>query len=67
MTETIRIQYYPGKSINKQAWDKCISNASNGLIYACSTYLDTMSDNWDALVLNNYEAVMPLPWRKKYG
>jgi hypothetical protein len=26
-----------------------------------------MTDNWDALVLNDYEAVMPLPWRKKYG
>jgi len=26
-----------------------------------------MADNWDALVLNDYEAVMPLPWRKKFG
>ena len=30
-------------------------------------YLDAMCDNWDALVLNDYEAVMPLPWRKKWG
>ena len=26
-----------------------------------------MSRNWDALVMNDYEAVMPLPWNKKYG
>jgi hypothetical protein len=26
-----------------------------------------MCDNWDALVLNDYEAVMPLPWRKKFS
>jgi hypothetical protein len=26
-----------------------------------------MATNWHALVLNNYEAVMPLPWRKKWG
>lgn len=26
-----------------------------------------MADNWDALVLNDYDAVMPLTWRKKYG
>jgi lipid II:glycine glycyltransferase (peptidoglycan interpeptide bridge formation enzyme) len=26
-----------------------------------------MSVNWDALILNDYEAVMPLTWNKKYG
>ena len=39
----------------------------NGLIYAESAYLDHMSANWDALVLNDYEAVMPLTWKKKWG
>jgi hypothetical protein len=24
-----------------------------------------MCDNWDAFVINDYEAVMPLPWRRK--
>ena len=26
-----------------------------------------MAKQWDALVLNDYEAVMPLTWNKKYG
>lgn len=26
-----------------------------------------MSENWDALVLDDYKAVMPLTWKKKYG
>lgn len=26
-----------------------------------------MAKNWDALVLNDYEAVMPLTWNRKYG
>jgi hypothetical protein len=26
-----------------------------------------MSNNWDALVMNDYEAVMPLTWNKKWG
>lgn len=25
-----------------------------------------MSENWDALILNDYEMVMPLTWKKKY-
>lgn len=61
------IEYLSDKEINKQLWDQCIDKAPNGLIYAYSFYLDAMADNWDALVLNDYEAVMPLPWRKKYG
>lgn len=26
-----------------------------------------MAENWDALVWGDYEAVMPLPWKKKWG
>ena len=61
------IQYLTYQQINRQKWDDCISKADNGLIYGYSIYLDTMADNWDALVLNDYEALMPLTWRKKYG
>ncbi|MEJ7768944.1 MAG: hypothetical protein WKF89_14100 [Chitinophagaceae bacterium] len=48
-------------------WDQCIANADNGLIYAQCFFLDGMSRHWDALVLNDYKAVMPLTWNKKYG
>jgi len=61
------VQYLLHHQVNKQEWDKCISSAGNGLIYAQSFYLDAMSKQWDALVLNNYEAVMPLTFNKKYG
>ncbi len=61
------IAYVPYSSIDKKKWDDCIFNAANGLVYATSIYLDTMSDNWDALVMDDYKAVMPLTWRKKYG
>src|SRR5882724_7828998 len=61
------IQYLVHKDIDKIKWDNCIHKASNSLIYASSLYLDAMSKNWDALVLDDYEAVMPLTWNKKYG
>jgi hypothetical protein len=64
--QEVHIEYLTEKNINKKKWDHCISNATNGLIYGYSYYLDYMADHWDALVLNDYEAVMPLPWRKKY-
>ena len=67
MTTRNQIKYLQYKEIDKAKWDACISNAPNGLIYGYSFYLDCMAKQWDALVLNDYEAVMPLTWNKKYG
>jgi hypothetical protein len=61
------VRWLNRKEVDIAAWDQCIADASNGLIYAYSFYLDTMTDHWSAVVLNDYEAVMPLPWRRKGG
>ncbi len=61
------IRYIPHNQIDHQKWDHCIDNASNGLIYGYSWYLDACDVKWDGLILNNYEAVMPLTWKKKFG
>lgn len=68
----MEIRYLKYEQINKTKWDACIGKADNGLIYAYSFYLDAMAKHWDALVLSavsgedDYEAVMPLTWNKKY-
>jgi len=61
------MRYLQHHDIDKSKWDECIRSASNGLIYAYSFYLDHMSKHWDALVLDDYAAVMPLTWNKKFG
>lgn len=58
--------YLTYKEIDKKKWDDCIRQSVNGLIYAESIYLDQMAANWDALILNDYEAVMPLTWKQKW-
>lgn len=60
------IYYLKRSQIDIVKYDGCIENALNSRIYAFSWYLDCVADNWDALILNDYEAVMPLPWRQKY-
>lgn len=67
MAEPFNIQYIIRDKIDTAKWDKCIDTSGNGLIYAYSFYLDHMAKQWDGLVLNDYEAVMPLTWNKKYG
>jgi len=67
MVQTFNIKYLLHHQIDKSKWDSCIERADNGLIYGYSFYLDHMARHWDGLVLNDYEAIMPLPWNKKYG
>lgn len=67
MTSSSNIRYLTHQQIDKDKWDACIDTADNGLIYAYSYYLDAMSKKWDALVLNDYESVMPLTRNKKFG
>ena len=61
------LKYLKHEEIDLAKWDACIEQAPNGLVYAYSVYLNHMARHWDALVLNDYEAVMPLTWNKKLG
>lgn len=61
------IHIFPAHVINQQQWDACVSQHPNGLIYSQYDYLDHMCDHWSGLVVGDYEAIMPLPWRRKYG
>ncbi len=61
------IHYLKHQDIDKQKWDTCIDQAPNGLIYGDSWYLDIVSPGWHALVEGDYESVMPLTWKKKWG
>ncbi len=61
------IRYLEHASIDFEQWDECIAHAPNGNVYAWSWYLDMVSPGWNALVEGDYQAVMPLPSRKKWG
>jgi hypothetical protein len=68
MSTNRHIRYVPRHDIDTTRWDTCIDQAANSLLYGFHFYLDHMtSGKWDALILGDYEAVMPLPWRRKYG
>ena len=60
------INYIKRKDLEVEKYDACIENSIQSSIYAFSWYLDIVADHWDVLVFNDYEAVMPIPWRKKY-
>ena len=59
------IQYLEHKTIDKSKWDALIAECGN--IYAYSWYLDVVHPGWEALVEDDYQAVMPLTGGKKFG
>jgi len=61
------ILYLERKDIDVRKWNACISNSENENIYGYAEYLDIMAVHWDALVINDYQAVMALPWKQKLG
>ena len=62
----MEIKYLTRAEIDTVKWDESIRKASNGLIYAMSFYLDYMAENWSALIIGDYELIMPLTWNRKY-
>ncbi|MFK5957954.1 MAG: hypothetical protein QM495_03675 [Lutibacter sp.] len=60
------IHYLKRYQIDVVKYNTCVELATNSRIYAYSWYLDIVADNWDVLILDDYKAVMPLPWRSKY-
>ena len=61
------IRYVKNAFIDRKKYDHCVRMDHLGLAYAYSWYLDEVCHHWDCLVLNDYDAVWPLPERSKYG
>jgi hypothetical protein len=61
------IRYLQHNEIDKEKWDACIKGSFNSMAYAASWYLDQIHEDWEALVEDDYERVMPLTGRKKFG
>lgn len=61
------IKFVINKDIDRVKWDRCIAESPFGIAYAYSWYLDRICGKWDALILNDYQFVMPLVNNTKYG
>ncbi len=55
------------REIDLRLWDEVVNQSINFLIYAESWYLNAVSPEWEALIGGNYEYLMPLPVKKKFG
>jgi hypothetical protein len=62
------IQYVDHHHIDPTKWDSAILRSPHPLVYGLSEYLNAVCESqWDALIYKDYEAVFPLPFKKKFG
>lgn len=59
-----RLKY---SEIDFSRYKKCIENAVQQNFYAKKENLDTLCEEWELLVFGDYEYVMPVPVKKKFG
>lgn len=57
-----QIKYISKKNLSIEKYDQCIRQATNSLVYAYSWFLDSVAEDWGALILGDYKAVMPIPY-----
>lgn len=67
MNNNSQLIYLKHSEINSGRWNECIINASNSRVYANDWHLDRTAIIWDALIWGDYEFVMPIPVRRKFG
>jgi hypothetical protein len=63
----LHIRYISRNQIDTARWDELISRSEAENLYPYSWYLDAAAGRWSALVYKDYQAVMPLVWKRKFG
>jgi len=61
------IQLLSQNHLDLKKYDSCVQRDVTSLPYAHSWYLNSVCEQWECLVLDDYEAVWPLPYRRKWG
>ena len=64
------LSYLERADISAEKWDACVAASTQRIIYSFSWYLDTVCENWGAVVEkadDRYVSVFPLPYKSKIG
>jgi hypothetical protein len=64
---TPKVRILKRSQIDDAKWNQAIRQAVNSLPYAYTWYLDSLCSRWVALVVNEYDFVMPVPVGRKWG
>lgn len=63
----MKLRWAKRSEIDDALWNQTIAQTPHSLPYAYTWYLDAVSESWSAVVADNYDAVLPLPYFSKLG
>jgi len=63
----MKIQYLKNSEIDIALWDDCVKQSLQSLPYSFSFYLKIVAPGFSGIILNDYDAVLPLPIKSKFG
>ncbi len=63
------IRFVKHQDINPESWNRAVENAENASVFAKFEMLDILTGDatWHAAIKDDYTAVLPLPYRQKFG
>lgn len=61
------IRVIPNNDIDRSRWDELVQKSPLANVYTFSWYLDSVCPDWKGAVLNDYEAIFPLPEKHRFG
>ncbi len=61
------VKFLRHSEIDFVAYDNCIENSVQGTVYAMSWYLNAVFPDWSLYIIGNYDVVMPVPLKRKFG
>ena len=61
------IRFYQHDEVDKAKWNQCIETSEAATVFVDFDFLCLADPEWGALIKGDYEAVMPLPHRSKFG
>ena len=61
----MNIHYLKAEEIDKNKWNSCVHFANNGNPFGYMWFLNNVAKNWDCLIEDDYESVLPLIWQPK--
>lgn len=62
-----KIRLVSNKDIDRAKWDRCNQFSGNTSVYVNCWFLDIVCPSWKGLIWGDYEYIMPLPFRRKFG
>ncbi|NJC24751.1 hypothetical protein [Neolewinella antarctica] len=68
MSKKPLVHFVKHRNIDRARWDATVASDDARLPYGFTWWLDVVTnERWDGLVLDDYRAVMPLPYTRKIG